>query len=723
MLLKKLYPAALILIVILSACSENKIVIKLDGVKETSSVAFAKQELHTLFSKALADSGIQDMRYTFILKKDDLHKNGAFTVDVKQTGRNKISVILEAEDEIGISHAVYTFLEETGYSFEISGITRPEKYSPDKIIGKRFEINPATRWRGIRQHVNFPMDISSYPAEEAKEYIRNLVRLRFNKLAIHSYPNLWHEVRRKDTTDYAGNFFYANRHDIPDLEIFRKNIRFNKDVFCIPEIETYYSDPVKRSEMAVSWMHELISFSKSLGLKVQFSIEPRSGGDMEYILETARAVLNAYPMIDELELISEEMGGWGSSSTAPQTIAVLVEHFGEDVLQDTLVTSAIRSGQSDLKDLFNQMGRNIKAIKLLENDPLVREKGISMKIGIYCSIPDYARAAYRLARTYLPDNQVSVMPGHGSKRVAVNFPEIADKREDLKNTTVYSWIEFDGLMFTQQNCIEGIYELIKYLDQVNGSGQHNELLFNHWRTAENRTTARYASLSTIHGAIDPVNFYDVYAGRLGIADKAGYSNAMQLLDKIDWISTNDLPNVGFCWVGAWQNGAPYLRMNRENLVKVKLMFDEVGDVIARISGETHSNEGRNYLSFLENRLRASYLYLDAFEKGAEIQTINKDISGNISAEEQKRALDICNGALNVYFDYLDLHARMMPDRGCEGTLINMWHGPIMGLKVLRNIYANVPLDVEPEPDIPRDAPPLPIQFKLNVADLSHKTFR
>jgi hypothetical protein len=37
-------------------------------------------------------------------------------------------------------------------------------------------VTPKVRQRGIRQHINFTMDVSCYPIEDAKEYIRNLAR-------------------------------------------------------------------------------------------------------------------------------------------------------------------------------------------------------------------------------------------------------------------------------------------------------------------------------------------------------------------------------------------------------------------------------------------------------------------------------------------------------------------------------------------------------------------
>jgi hypothetical protein len=56
---------------------------------------------------------------------------------------------------------------------------------------------------------------------------------------------------------------------------------------------------------------------------------------------------------------------------------------------------------------------------------------------------------------------------------------------------------------------------------------------------------------------------------------------------------------------------------------------------------------------------------------------------------------------------------LMPDRGCEGTLINFWHAPIYGLKVIRYKYAGIPIDADPVIENRKDAPPLPIYFKKN----------
>ncbi|MEI6585890.1 MAG: hypothetical protein WCL56_07380 [Sediminibacterium sp.] len=690
--------------------SANSFKVVLDGVNPSTTINFAKQEFLLLFKKAIDASDFHNSQFTVVFKKDAQLKNGAFAYNVSGNSQAFV-IVLSGADEMCISHSVYTFLEKIGYLFEMSGITTSSIFNFNILKGDSEKTIPFTRWRGIRQHVNFPMDISSYPIEEAKEYLRNLVRLRFNKLAVHSYPNLWHEVKNKDTTILGGNFFYGRRQSIPNLPIFKNNIRFNQKEFCIPVIEPFYEMPEIRSKMAISWMKQLLVYAKEIGLRIQFSIEPRSTGDMNFILETCHSVMDAYPMIDELEIITEEIGGWGKKCTAEQTKSILIEQFGIGVLKDTIVTSAIRPEQTDLDNLFFQMGRNIKAIKILEKTPSKSAHKIIYKIGVYCAMVDYAKAAYRLARVYLPNSEVSIMPGHGSKRVAQNFPIISNSKKDIQKTAIYSWIEFDGLMFTQQNSIEGIENLMQYLNKINGSTQINSILFNHWRTGENITTAKYAATATIEGPIKRKDFYYSYASKLGINQKDQYYTAMNQLEMIDWISTTDLPNIGFCWPGAWLTGAPFTWMNPSNIQKVDSMYANVNYILAKLLAENKLLAGKNYLQFLVNRISTSRIYLQAFLAGTGIQKIKKDPLANLTDQEKNKAVNICNQALLLFDEYLKLHVKMMPDRGSEGTLINMWHAPIYGLKVLRNKYGAIPLDVLPVLDKEIDAPPLPIFIK------------
>jgi len=669
---------------------------------------FAIEELKFhLGSKAIQQN---QTRFHFSFNKNSALKNGSFSYAI-QNASKKINVVFSGEDETALVHAVHGFLEHLGFQFEFNGTIPPSSIQADTLRNGIYTTVPFARWRGIRQHVNFPMDISSYPIEEAKTYLKNMIRMRFNKLAVHSYPNLWHEVHTGDSIEYAGNFFYNRPHEIPPIPIIKNNIRFNDKYFVIPAIEPYYGDRIRKSAMAVDWMKELLSYAKSIGLRIQFSVEPRTRGDVNYILDNCRSAIQNYPMIDELEVITEELGGWGNACTDSSVREALVSHFGKAVLDDTLVTNVIRKNQTDLDNLVHQVGRNIEAVRTINKDPLFASGKISLKLGVYCTIQPYAAMAYHLVRKYMPSTELTIMPGHGSVRTANNFAKVQASPSDLAKTTVFSWIEFDGLMFTQQNPIAGIESLAIDLKNRNEGQQVNAIIFNHWRTAENRTAAKYAALTSLLGPIDKNDFYASYAKKMGIAETNMFVDNMNKLEEIDLLSTNDLPNVGFCWIGVWLQGAPYTWMNRTMLQKVNNMYDSVGSSLEEIKKSVTNPAGQSYLDFLCNRIGTSSLYLKAFSAGAAIQTIEKDGSGKYSGSAPARATSICNEALLLFEKYMEMHTKMMPDRGTEGTLINLWHGPMYGLKVLRKTIGNIPMDAPIKEEKSSDAPPLPILIK------------
>jgi hypothetical protein len=84
-----------------------------------------------------------------------------------------------------------------------------------------------------------------------------------------------------------------------------KKVVRNDRIYCIPAIEPFYNDPQKESQMAISWLNGVMTEAKRVGLTVNMSYELREYG-MDYALATSKAILEEYPLLDGLELISEE---------------------------------------------------------------------------------------------------------------------------------------------------------------------------------------------------------------------------------------------------------------------------------------------------------------------------------------------------------------------------------------------------------------------------------
>lgn len=163
-------------------------------------------------------------------------------------------------------------------------------------------------------------------------------------------------------------------------------------------------------------------------------------------------ILKIYPNIDALELITEETGGWGAGCTRAETEATLNQFFEKSIATDSVVNAPIKDKQSDLNALYKQIGIISEAIKQLNMDKNIHPE---LKLGIYCSITPYTKGAYRLARLALPETKICLMSSHGSEGTAQALPSVVLTQKDKEMTEIYSWIEFDGLMYLYQNSISG----------------------------------------------------------------------------------------------------------------------------------------------------------------------------------------------------------------------------------------------------------------------------
>jgi len=221
--LKKTKGGILIILLILlfgvTGAQNTKIVFS--GISDTPVSKFTVSELKKFITNddliEIENQGITGIYFSFL--RDTLLPEAAFKIESQENG-NSLNVFLSGNTESDILYAAYTFLEKGGYLFEITGPVIPEKFNWQAVNNYTEEIIPAVKKRGIRQHINFPMDLSAWSEKDAKEYIRNLARMRFNYITFHSYPGQWYEVHRKDTIEYAGNFFYGkNKRSFVDIFI------------------------------------------------------------------------------------------------------------------------------------------------------------------------------------------------------------------------------------------------------------------------------------------------------------------------------------------------------------------------------------------------------------------------------------------------------------------------------------------------------------------------
>lgn len=147
------------------------------------------------------------------------------------------TIFIESGSESGVLQGVYHMLYKMGIHFGIDKETLSSRFDISHFDGREELFKPFVKNRGIRQHINFPMDISSYSINDAKEYIRNIARMNMNCITFHSYTGQWHGYKTEKETILAGNFFYGQRYYIPKYDKEIESAVSNNDLYCIPEVE------------------------------------------------------------------------------------------------------------------------------------------------------------------------------------------------------------------------------------------------------------------------------------------------------------------------------------------------------------------------------------------------------------------------------------------------------------------------------------------------------
>ena len=582
------------------------------------------------------------------------------------------TLTLTSSDAVGALHALYTFCEQLGITFDITGPVLPASVDWSRVEGTDTIVTPHIRWRGIRQHVNFSMDISAYTIPQVREYLQNMVRMRFNKLTIHSYPYQWYAEDVTGEMHYAGSFFYGSTHRCDKWDFLKQLCKGTNDsIFCIPGAEAVWNDKAKRSEFAMDWMRQVITTAKEMGLRVQFSCENRHF-NVEQTKKLAYILTDNYP-IDDLEFITEEMGGWND----------------------------------DMPYATQQIDTAAATIKALEADPAFQGRVKQLKLGIYCVLHHRIGDLFRHARQILPEHYIAVLSQYASRGVASAYPKFITNAEDLKWTELYSWVEFDGQMYIQQNHVEGIDDLIRQMDQTAPGVQHRSLLFNHWRTAENRTSFRYAAEATLMKDRRPDDFYREYAQRLGIEDTEAFLDMQHAMQELHAFDVDHHGNIGFAAIDFWLDEGQHTAYNPDDVQWSSDRFLKVGEMLTTLYDNAKTEAAREYLSLLGNRVLCSKLYLDCIHDGLELKQIPHKKNNPVPPAYKKKASEICEKCIAGYERMLRILAQQMPDRGCLGIIVSIWNGPVWGMMTQNHKLTGAPLDAPASSEVSLDAPPLP----------------
>ena len=616
---------------------------------------------------------------------------------------------ITAANKSSLLCGVYEALADAGILFDATGYSVPKVFDLNTFFNVNKIVKPKFRLRGIRQHINFPMDVSSFALKEAKEYIRNLARMRYNSITFHSYPGQWHETRVDDSTDFAGHFFYGHPYYVPKDDTLTASRIDNKFHYCIPEAEVIFEDKAKRAEYAKYWLNELMKTAKDAGMTITLSVEI-TYDDEEAMNKMLNKVLKTYPLIDTFEIISEECGGERETPglTRDNAVEFLKKLFGNDIVDDngevpgmpSFLPHQLGCSAISLKRVLRAIELRNVWLKDIENAP-------ELRAGIYMTCPDTLRILRPILRNSIPSNvTMSLLPAHGSLAVTDNILKTGTFSSDWQNTMFYSWAEFDGNMYIQQLGTDGLQKLTEIAEGESAYG----FAINHWRTSENNLCISFSAENSISG-MNTTDFYRSYAEKIGIEDVELFVQTSDELAKLDVYCRDNLFNIGFCAVTCWLNwcrrGEVIMPrcLTLDKQIYAINKYEELSKYYSNMLSNVNNKKGIEYLRLMINRCDTSILHIKSLielDKVAEIfDYVNQK---PLSNEELQLANQYVNASRNYALDYLHKYGEILPDRGCEGQLVSYYATVLVFIDAVgANFNKNISvLEVEEY-----DAPPMP----------------
>jgi len=610
----------------------------------------------------------QDAEMVFELSTDG--RMADYSYSIKGDGRT-VRLLGKTENEVLL--AVYLALERMGVFFDTEG-SHTAITGTDITAVKNIDVTvrPVVRLRGIRQHINFPMDISSYRIEDAKEYIRDLARMRMNAITFHSYNGMWH--------DNPGHFFYGKTFPIPEHKAIRPLVEGDR-IFVSPECEKHLGDESAVAEFAKDFLRQLIDTAKEAGMRVTLSLEPTDNVKM------FADALSYYPNIDELEIITPEYGVFADAEESySQVLDRAVELFGDRILDEKGRLPGLDPDGVVPPKIWDTMRSLSEAIYLYEhrNEIFFEGREIPIRIGLYVLCRGSLYIAKRIMDKCLPEDMVrTYLPAHGTEAVVDTLKFMEFEPSDFDKTVVHSWIEFDGNMYIQQNSAAAVMHTVDYLRDFSGADSVHAVYFNHWRTSENRLPISYSAAATESG-ISLDDYLTLAAERFGF-DTVQLKKTVAAAGELDTYCRDNLFNIGFCFLDCWtmHKGIGWTdNWQVESLAAASAESRRLSGEFLRCITDTTTEDGRAYAELCANRYLSTVHHLGLIGEILKIRDICGKNNEGLTEEQKDGVRGAIAGAAVHFEKYIGEYTLMMPDRGCEGLIVDYY-------KTMRGYFAHL----------------------------------
>jgi hypothetical protein len=390
----------------------------------------------------------------------------------------------------------------------------------------------------------------------------------------------------------------------------------------------------------------------------------------EYVLSAIRSILQTYPDLDILKLVSGEGAQYPGS--APE-----LREYIRKLVGGQLTDPQGRPVQLPEGEALSILADALTSCKLAsEVVAEAREAGV-MRDSLELAIGSYPGsnlkvhpALFALIGRVVTDPRIKLhfLPAHGMALSADAMALPSAGTFSGRKLEISGWTEFDGNMYLPQCCIKAVDRMNRTLEPLPVEALHAI----QWRVASTTFNNAFFARSQWDADLTPKTFW----GSLGpLFGTEGVALMQQGMEKLEAVKPIDF---GFCYYGCW---TPLLAAERadkqapkfgqpERIDQRKELLKNAHRLIDQARKVAASTDGRRLADYFANKLGCGEIHMDYWKEVAQAA-----IDGAAApSESQARAAVAPHALLMLDYarQYLGNYQQCMLDRTDEGMLASYW---------------------------------------------------
>ena len=609
-------------------------------------------------------------------------------------------VLLRGGSPFATRAAAMRFLEQCGVLFGPLQDFLPDKRAELQLAPVDIRERPRRPLFGPHYWLNFPMDPSSLTREEMLRLVRGWSRMRATVMGYHFYQGFpWYDVQMRDFKEPIGYFFYSQRHPLaPEPEL--RYAVHNRGTYVSPDVEAFAENIPEVHRWAQDTMRQAMALAHRLGMKNSVTFEPFGYGVpkpyltkmqewnngkpvetkdrlhplmREYVLSALRSILQTYPDLDILKLVSGE--GAQLAGSDQELRAYITKLVGGELtdLQGRPVALPEGEALSILADTLTSCKLASDAVAEARQAGILRD-GLELAIGSYPgSNLKVHPALFALIGRVVTDPAIRLhfLPAHG---MALSAEAMALPPSDTfkgRKLEISGWTEFDGNMYLPQSCVQAVDRMNVTLAPLPAEA----LYAIQWRVAATTFNNAFFVRSQWDPGLTPQKFWASLTPLFGTEGAGLMRQGMEKLESVKPIENN----FGFCYYGCWTGLLAPDRPDKQapkfgkpaGFERRKAQLTDARSLVAQAGKAAASRDGQRLADYFANKLQCGEIHMDYCRELAQA-ALDGAAAGPDEAAARASVAPRAVAMLDLARQYLRTYQQSMLDRTDEGMLASYW---------------------------------------------------